>query len=90
MVLRLIAAVLIAFLAGRLVAKLRLPSILGWLITGMVLGPHALALINDALLEAVWYNSILHILECGVGLMIGTELVWRKIKKSGSSIVITT
>ena len=90
MVLRLIAAVLIAFLAGRLVAKLRLPSILGWLITGMVLGSHALALINDALLEAVWYNSILHILECGVGLMIGTELVWRKIKKSGSSIVITT
>lgn len=90
MLFRLIAAVLIAFLVGKLVAKLKLPSILGWLIAGMVLGPHALALMNDALLDAVWYESVLHILECGVGLMIGTELVWRKIKKSGRSIVITT
>ena len=31
-----------------------------------------------------------HILECGVGLMIGTELVWNKIKRSGKAIVITT
>ena len=90
MLFRLIAAVLIAFLVGKLVAKLKLPSILGWLIAGMVLGPHALALMNDALLDAVWYESVLHILECGVGMMIGTELVWRKIKKSGRSIVITT
>lgn len=41
MLLRLCLAVGIAFLAGKLVAKLRLPSILGWLIAGMVLGPHA-------------------------------------------------
>ncbi len=87
---RLLVAIGLAFLAGKLVAKLKLPSILGWLIAGMVLGPHALTLINQELLDAQWYQSIVHILECGVGLMIGTELVWRKIKRSGKSIVITT
>ncbi|MFQ9872720.1 MAG: cation:proton antiporter [Oscillospiraceae bacterium] len=88
--LRLLATVLLAFLAGKLVSKLKLPSILGWLITGMLLGPHALSLMDQPLLDATWFQSGIHILECAVGLMIGTELVWRKIKKSGSSILITT
>ena len=56
----------------------------------MALGPHALSLVNSALLDAVWYQSAVHILECAVGLMIGTELVWKRIKKSGRSIIITT
>lgn len=87
---RLLLTIGIAFLAGKLVSKVKLPSILGWLITGMVLGPHALSLMNQELLDAQWYQTIVHILECGVGLMIGTELVWNKIKRSGKAIVITT
>ena len=87
---RLLLTIGIAFLAGKLVSKVKLPSILGWLITGMVLGPHALSLMNQELLDAQWYQTIVHILECGVGLMIGTELVWNKIKRSGTAIVITT
>lgn len=39
-VLRLAAAIIIAFLAGKLIAKLHLPAILGWLIAGMFIGPH--------------------------------------------------
>lgn len=88
--LRLVVALALAFLSGKLVAKLKLPSILGWLLAGMILGPHALSLVSDELLEAAWYEGMIHTLECAVGLMIGTELVWRKIKKSGRSIVITT
>lgn len=88
--LRLSLTIGIAFLVGKLVSKVKLPSILGWLITGMVLGPHALSLMNQPLLDAQWYQTIVHILECGVGLMIGTELVWNKIKRSGKAIVITT
>lgn len=90
LILRLLAAIVLAFMAGKLVSKLKLPSILGWLIAGMILGPHAISLINYRLLDAVWYQSAVHILECAVGLMIGTELVWRKIKKSGRAIIITT
>lgn len=87
---RLICAVGLAFLVGKLVARIKLPSILGWLIAGMILGPHAFALVNNEILDAPWYQNSLHILECAVGLMIGTELVWNKIKKSGKSIIITT
>ena len=43
-VLRLLVSILIAFLAGNLIAKGKLPSILGWLIAGMLLGPYALGL----------------------------------------------
>lgn len=89
-VLRLFLAVILAFVCGKLLAKLKLPSILGWLIAGMILGPHALSLVNDTLLDSAWYQNMMHVLECAVGLMIGTELVWKKIKKSGRSIVITT
>lgn len=45
-IVRLLAAVILAFLAGKLISKLKLPSILGWLIAGMVLGPHALSLVT--------------------------------------------
>lgn len=90
LMIRLLAAVLLAFLAGKAVARIKLPSILGWLVAGMILGPHAVSLINETLLAARWYQNLMHVLECAVGLMIGTELVWSKVKKSGKSIVITT
>lgn len=89
-VLRLFGGVILAFLLGKLVAKCKLPSILGWLIAGMMLGPHGLALLDHALLDAAWYEGVVHILECAVGLMIGTELVWKKLKRSGRAILITT
>lgn len=88
--LRLLLVIIIAFFIGKLISKLKLPSILGWLLTGMIFGPHALSLINQQLLDAEWYQIIVHILECSVGLMIGTELVWNKIKRSGKAIIITT
>ena len=90
LIFRLFVTIILAFLVGKLVAKFKLPSILGWLVTGMFLGPHALTLMNQELLDAQWYQVTVHILECAVGLMIGTELVWNKIKKSGKAIVITT
>lgn len=90
LLLRLFAAILIAFFVGKLFSRIKLPAILGWLITGMVLGPHAISLINSEVLEANWYETAIHILECAVGLMIGTELVWKRIKKSGKAIIITT
>ena len=56
----------------------------------MILGPHAVSLMNQEILDSQWYQLIIHVLECAVGLMIGTELVWNKIKRSGRAIVITT
>ena len=87
---RLLVAIVAAILVGKLVSKVKLPSILGWLITRMLLGPHVLSILQQDILDASWYQNVVHVLECAVGLMIGTELVWNKIKKSGTSIIITT
>lgn len=89
-ILRLAAAFVLAFLLGKLVAKIKLPSILGWLIAGMLLGPHAFQLLNTATLEAPWFQTLVHVLECAVGLMIGTEIIWKNIKRSGRQIIVTT
>lgn len=88
--LRFLITILIAYVVGKLISKIKLPSILGWLITGMVLGPHAFSLMDQSMLDSKWYRVLIPILECTVGLMIGTELVWNKVKKSGKSIIITT
>lgn len=83
-------AIVIAFFVGKLVSKLRLPSILGWLITGIVLGPYAFSLVTQELIDAPAYGTLIHVLECAVGLMIGTELVWKKIKSYGKTLIVTT
>ena len=89
-ILKLISAIIIAIIIGKLLSKLKLPSILGWLIAGMIVGPHALQLINQSLLEATWYEVMINILECSVGLLIGSELVFSKLKKSGKEIFVLT
>lgn len=89
-VLRLLIAIIIAFIAGKLISKLRLPAILGWLIVGMILGPHAAGLLDASVLDAGWYHVVESTLECTVGLMIGTELLWGKMKRAGKQIIVTT
>ena len=90
MVLRYALTILLAILFGKVVSKLKLPAILGWLLAGMILGPHAFNLLNQGILDTSFYKYAINILECSVGLMIGTELVWRKIKSAGKQIIITT
>ena len=90
LILRWLATILIAYLFGLLISKLKLPSILGWLIAGMILGPHAVNLLPDTLINAQWYQTFIHVPECAVGLMIGTELVRSRMKKYGKALIITT
>ncbi len=90
LIIRFLIAFGLAIGLGKLVSKLKLPAILGWLLAGMILGPHALGLVNQSLLNSVVYERIGHVLECAVGLMIGTELVWKKIKSAGKQIMVTT
>ena len=86
----LILALVIALIAGKLISKLKLPAILGWLIAGMIMGPHAIGLLSNSLLEAPWFSTVESLLECVVGLMIGTELIWSQMKKAGKQILVTT
>ena len=89
-ILRLLTVMVLAFGAGKLASKLKMPAILGWLIAGMVLGPHALNLLDQQTLDAAWFGSVEHLLECVAGLMIGTELLWKKLRSAGRQILVTT
>ncbi len=90
LILRWLLTAVLAFGLGILVSKVKLPAILGWLIGGMILGPYAIGLLPQVLIDAEWYDILMNGLECAVGIMIGTELVWSKIKKYGKALLVTT
>lgn len=83
----LVLFILIAIFVGKLVAKFKLPSILGWLLTGMILGPHALNWMGSSIMDARWFEILSNIAEVTAGLLIGTELIVRELKKSGKKII---
>lgn len=70
--------------------KLKMPAILGWLIAGMVLGPNAVELMPQAVMDASWYKIIITWMQCAFGLMLGTELIWKKIRSYGKAMLVTT
>lgn len=88
--LRWLAVLVLAALAGKLISKLKLPSILGWLIVGMFFGPHALGIVSQDVLDASWYKVVIMWMQCAFGLMLGTELVWKKLKNYGKGLIVTT
>lgn len=80
----------VAAVAGKLISKIKLPSILGWLIVGMIFGPHAFGLMPQTVLDAGWYKTVIMWMQCAFGLMLGTELVWKELKSYGRGLVVTT
>ena len=89
-VLRWICTLVFAFLMGKLITRLKMPSILGWLIVGMLLGPNALGLMPQKVMDSEWYKLIITWMQCAFGLMLGTELIWKKIKVYGKTLIVTT
>ncbi|MGL5351914.1 MAG: cation:proton antiporter, partial [Clostridium sp.] len=81
---------ILAFLVGKVVAKAKLPSILGWLLTGMIIGPHALNWMNSSIIDTNWFHILINIGEVLAGVLIGSELILKELKKSGKQIVIIT
>lgn len=88
--LRLALVVALAFGAGKLASLLRMPAVLGFLIAGMALGPNALGLLTQEIMDDPVYDTLLSFLECGMGLMLGSEMVWRRIRSYGKQIVVIT
>lgn len=90
MMLRLAAVILLTVAAGKASAKLKMPAVLGFLIAGMALGPHGLGLLKQEILDNTAYHTLISFLECGMGLMLGSEMIWRKIRSYGKQIVVIT
>lgn len=72
-------ALLLGFAGGRLASRLGLPSVTGYLLTGLIIGPSMLAVISKSALTSLQpvNNFALGL----IGLSIGGELKWRFIKK---------
>lgn len=88
--LRLLVVVALGFLFGKLASKLRMPAVLGFLVAGMVLGPNAANLLSQEILDAPSYEHLISVLECGMGLMLGTEMVWKRMRSYGTQVVVIT
>lgn len=52
---RFFAIICVAVIVGKIVSKIKLPAILGWLITGIVFGPYLTQIVTLEITEKVWY-----------------------------------
>ena len=76
-----------AFVCGKLIAKIKLPAILGWLIAGIVFGPFLAGIVSLEITNSLWYNVFIKFFECFAGVMIGREIIFKKIASSGKQII---
>lgn len=75
------------FVCGKLIAKIKLPAILGWLIAGIVFGPFLAGIVSLEITNSLWYNVFIKFFECFAGVMIGREIIFKKIASSGKQII---
>ncbi|MGN1306260.1 MAG: cation:proton antiporter [Faecousia sp.] len=86
-VLSVFAILCIATVVGKLAAKVKLPAILGWLVTGVVFGPYLVQVVTAEIIDAQWYKITVKVFECLAGVMIGKEILFKKLAKTGKQIV---
>lgn len=85
--LRIFAIVCVAFVCGRLVSRVKLPAILGWLIAGIVFGPYLAGVVTQDIMDTLWFRVFIKFFECFAGVMIGREIIFKKLASSGKQIV---
>lgn len=86
-ILRVFAIICVALITGKLISKLKLPAILGWLIAGIVFGPYLVQIVSFEITETLAYKIFIKIFECFAGVMIGREIIFKKIAGSGKQII---
>lgn len=89
-ILRLLLVVALGYLFGKLASRLKMPAVLGFLVAGMALGPNGVNLLTQEILDAPSYHNLVSVLECGMGLMLGTEMVWKRMRKYGKQVLVIT
>ena len=77
----------IALVVDKIAAKMKLPAILGWLVAGVVFGPYLAGVVTLDILNADWYKITIKAFECFAGVMIGREIVFQKLAKTGKQII---
>lgn len=86
-ILSVFAILCIALVVGKIAAKVKLPAILGWLVTGVVFGPYLVGVVSSDIMNAVWYKVAVKAFECFAGVMIGREIIFKKLARTGKQII---
>ncbi|MGN0173100.1 MAG: cation:proton antiporter [Acutalibacteraceae bacterium] len=86
-ILRIFAVICVAFVCGKIISKVKLPAILGWLIAGIIFGPYLAQIVDLNTINSLWYKIFIKFFECFAGVMIGREIIFKKIAKSGKQIL---
>lgn len=89
-ILRIISIICTAYACGKLVSKVKLPEILGWLIAGIVFGPYLAGVVTLDITDSLQYKIFIKLFECFAGVMIGREIVFKKLAISGKQIIEIT
>lgn len=79
---------LVGTLAGRLAKKINIPSVTGYLLGGILIGPSAISFINENNIEA--FSFINDIALAAIAFSIGSEFLYSELKKVGRQIFIIT
>ena len=69
---------LVSFFAGRVVERLSVPKVTGYLVVGIVVGPHVLGLVTERMVDALLLVDGVAI--CLIALTAGGELSFRRMK----------
>ncbi|MBU0580583.1 MAG: cation:proton antiporter [Candidatus Margulisbacteria bacterium] len=77
-------AILIGFIAGRFIVKIKIPAVAGYVIIGVVLGQSVLNIFHETMLEQV---GVISDIALGfIAFIIGGELRWHHLRQLGKSI----
>ena len=79
--------IIAALAAGKIVKALKLPNVTGYLVIGILIGPHCLNLLGDSVVKD--YNALISDMALGlIAFSIGAEFSFSYLRKVGKSPVI--
>lgn len=80
--------ILFAIIGGKLVEKLNFPKVTGYILIGILIGPSALGLLSEHMVDN--FKIIRQVAIGFIGYTIGLELRFSKLKKTGKQVTIIT
>ena len=87
-IIQILVIVAIAYFGGELVSKIKLPRVLGYIVVGMFLGPYALGLLNQDIIQTEIFSILFAIAVGFVGVAVGSEISLDEFKEGGTKILI--
>jgi len=77
-----------SFFLGRLAAKVGIPSITGFIIAGLLLGPNCMGMIHTDLHDEL--GAVTEVALAVIALVIGSEFSIRKLRRTGRAVLVIT